>query len=197
VTDSTTTRGLIDTNIVIHLPVLDPAQLPDEMVLSAVTLAELSAGPHHTDDPAERARRVGVLQHAEAAFDPLPFDADAARAYGRICAGVLAAGRHPRRRVADLMIAAIAVVNQVPLYTTNPADFAGLEELVTVVAVTRPPARDQGLSDDPADRLRRTQKRPAAPPAHRDRTPLSRRTGVLPDRPLSRGSLGQRSSDRP
>jgi predicted nucleic acid-binding protein len=132
------TRGLIDTNIVIHLPALDPAQLPDEMVLSAVTLAELSAGPHRTDDPAERARRTSVLQGTEATFDPLPFDGDAARAYGMVCAEVLAAGRKPRRRIAYLMIASIALVNRLPLYTTNPDDFAGLDHLVTLVAVQRP-----------------------------------------------------------
>ena len=134
----TRTRGLIDTNIVVHLAALDPACLPDEMVLSAVTLAELSAGPHHTDDPAERARRTSVLQHAEATFDPLPFDADAARMYGMVCAAVLAAGRKPRRRLADLMIASIAAVNRIPLYTTNPDDFLGLDDLLTVVAVRRP-----------------------------------------------------------
>ena len=132
------TRGLLDTNIVVHLAALDPAHLPDEMVISAVSLAELSAGPHHTDDPAERARRTSVLQHAEATFDPLPFDAAAARAFGLITAAVLAAGRRPRRRLADLMIASIANVNGIPLYTTNPDDFTGLDDLVTVVAVVRP-----------------------------------------------------------
>ena len=132
------TRGLIDTNIVVHLAALDPSLLPDEMVISAVTLAELSAGPHHTDDPAERARRTSVLQHTEATFDPLPFDAEAARTYGMVCAAILAAGRTPRRRAADLMIASIAAANRLPLYTTNPGDFAGLDRLVKVVAVARP-----------------------------------------------------------
>jgi predicted nucleic acid-binding protein len=132
------TRGLIDTNVVVHLAALDPARLPDEMVVSAVTLAELSAGPHHTDDPVERARRTSVLQHTEATFDPLPFDADAARTYGMVCAAVLAAGRTPRRRIAGLMIASIAATNRLPLYTTNRGDFVGLERLVEVVAVPRP-----------------------------------------------------------
>lgn len=131
-------RGLIDTNILIHLAALDPARLPDEMVISAVTLAELSAGPHATDDPAERARRISVLQHTEATFDPLPFDADAARTYGMVCATVRAAGRIPRRRIADLMIASIAAVNRLPLYTTNPVDYQGLDDLLTVVAIPRP-----------------------------------------------------------
>ncbi|BCB82681.1 hypothetical protein GCM10022251_66050 [Phytohabitans flavus] len=131
-------RGLIDTNIVIQLARLDPTDLPEALVISTVTLAELSAGPHHTDDPLERARRISVLQHAESTFDPLPFDADAARAFGRVAAAVLAAGRKPRRRIADLMIASIAAVNDLPLYTTNPDDFAGLDGLLDVVAV-RPP----------------------------------------------------------
>ena len=129
------TRGLIDTNVLISLAALDRDQLPDEMALSAVTLAELSAGPHHTEDPVDRARRMSVLQHAEATFEPLPFDAKAARAFGLVTAAVLAAGRRPRRRLADLMIASIATAARVPLYTTNPADFRGLEHLVTVVAV--------------------------------------------------------------
>ncbi|MBQ0896386.1 type II toxin-antitoxin system VapC family toxin [Micromonospora sp. U56] len=131
-------RGLIDTSIVIHLAALDPEHLPDEMVISAVTLAELSAGPHHTDDPRERARRMSVLQHVEATFDPLPFDAEAARAFGLIAAAVLASGRGTRRRIADLMIASIAHTHGLPLYTTNPNDFAGLGELVTLQAVKRP-----------------------------------------------------------
>lgn len=138
---------MLDTNIVVHLSRLDGASLPDELVISAVTLAELSAGPHHADDPAERARRVAVLQHAEATFDPLPFDAQAARLFGRVAAAVLAAGRTPRRRIAALMIAAIAIVHELPLYTTNPADFAGLDGLLTVCPV------------DPAGRLRHPRRR--------------------------------------
>ncbi len=137
-TGETPVRGLIDTNVVIHLSAADPAELPDEMVLSAVTLAELSAGPHHTDDPAERARRISVLQHAEATFEPVAFDAEAARTFGQVSAAVLATGRAPRRRIADLMIASIAIVNRLPLYTMNPGDFVGLRDLLTVVAVKRP-----------------------------------------------------------
>jgi predicted nucleic acid-binding protein len=138
VTGENRPRGLVDTTIVIQLAALDPASLPDDMVISAVTLAELSAGPHHAGDPAERARRTSVLQHAEATFEPLPFDAEAARAYGMVCAAVLATGRKPRRRLADLMIASIAMANRLPLYTTNPDDFAGLADLLTVHAVAAP-----------------------------------------------------------
>ena len=131
-------RGLVDTNVVVHLAALSATDLPDEMVISAVTLAELSAGPHHTDDPEERARRVSLLQHVEATFEPLPFDAEDARTFGRVSAAVLAVGRTTRRRVADLMIAATAIANGLPLYTTNPSDFTGLQRLLTVVPVERP-----------------------------------------------------------
>lgn len=81
---------------------------------------------------------MSVLQRVEATFEPLPFDAEAARAFGLIAAAVLATGRNTRRRIADLMIASVAHTNGLPLYTTNPADFAGLNDLVTVIAVNRP-----------------------------------------------------------
>lgn len=129
-------RGLIDTSVVIDLETIDPAALPSEYGVSAVTLAELAAGPHATDDPAERARRQDRLQRAEATFDPLPFDVGAARAYGRVYAAVGAAGRKARgRRAVDLMIAAAAVAEGLPLYTRNPDDFTGLVDLLEVVGV--------------------------------------------------------------
>lgn len=81
---------------------------------------------------------MDVLRRAENEFGPIPFDAKAARLYGRICAAVISAGRRPRRRVADLMIAATAAAEQLPLFTTNPDDFKGLDDLVTIVPVTRP-----------------------------------------------------------
>lgn len=131
-------QGLVDTNVVVLRALIDPAELPDEVAISAVTLAELSAGPHLTDDPNERARRVELLQRVEAEFDPIPFDADAARIFGRLSAAVLAMGRTPRRRIADLMIAASAAAQGLPLYTTNIDDFQGLAGIVEVVEVTRP-----------------------------------------------------------
>ncbi|WP_278261427.1 type II toxin-antitoxin system VapC family toxin [Nocardia sp. AG03] len=131
-------RGLADTNILIHLEQLARASLPGELLTSAVTLAELSAGVHQTDDPIERARRIARLQRTEAMFDPLPFDADAARHYGLIAAGVIAYGRKPRRREADLMIAAVAAVHRLPLFTTNPDDFKGIDNMVSVIPVARP-----------------------------------------------------------
>jgi predicted nucleic acid-binding protein len=110
------------------------------VAISAVTLAELSAGVHlvRGDDAAaraERARRTDVLQRAENEFDPIAFDAEAARAFGRISAAVDDAGRTPRHRVADLMIAAVAAAQGLPLYTANPDDFAGLDRIVEVVPV--------------------------------------------------------------
>jgi predicted nucleic acid-binding protein len=131
-------RGLADTNILIQLEHLSAGQLPAELLTSAITLAELSAGVHQTDDAAERGRRIARLQRVEAIFEPLPFDTEAARQYGVIAAGVIAAGRKPRRREADLMIAAIAAAHRLPLYTTNPDDFLGTEGTVGVIAVDRP-----------------------------------------------------------
>lgn len=123
-------RGLLDTSVVIALELVDGAHLPDQIAISAITLAELAAGPHATDDPAERARRQDRLQRVEATFDALPFDAAAARAYGRVYASTVAAGRKARgRRAIDLLIAAIAVAQGLPLYTCNPDDFSQLDDL--------------------------------------------------------------------
>lgn len=140
-------QGLLDTNILILRRWIDPEELPAEMAISVITLAELSAGPHEVrrnneqttyDEHAERARRLDVLQRAEHEFDPIPFDAEAARIYGRVSAAVIAAGRKPRRRVSDLMIASTAIAEGLPLFTTNPGDFAALGDLLTVVPVARP-----------------------------------------------------------
>ncbi|WP_282779827.1 MULTISPECIES: type II toxin-antitoxin system VapC family toxin [unclassified Nocardia] len=132
-------RGVLDTSIVAAFSLFDPAELPVESAITAVTLGELSRGPYATDDPGRRARRIAVLQHAEATFgDTLPYDSEAARLFGLICASVYAIGRQPRRRTADLMIAATAARHGLPLYTTNPNDFAGIEDHVTIVPVTRP-----------------------------------------------------------
>jgi predicted nucleic acid-binding protein len=129
-------RGIIDTSVVIDLEHIDATQLPVELAVSVVTLAELAAGPHATPDPAERARRQDRLQRAEATFDPLPLDGAVARAYGRIYAAAVAAGRKARgARAFDLVIAATAVASGLPLYTRNPADFVGLESLVEIVDV--------------------------------------------------------------
>ena len=112
--------------------------LPSELAVSAVSLAELSAGVHSSGEAVERARRTVRVQRVEATFSPLPFDAEAARQYGIIAAEVISVGRKPRGRIADLMIASIAAANRLPLFTTNPADFHGLESVVTVVPVPVP-----------------------------------------------------------
>lgn len=130
------TRGLIDTSVVIDLPLIEKGRLPDEIAISAITMAELAAGPHATTDPSERARRQDRLQRAEATFEPLPFDAGVARAYGRIYAAVATTGRKARgRRVVDLLIAATALASGLPLYTRNPEDFSGLSDLLQIVTI--------------------------------------------------------------
>jgi predicted nucleic acid-binding protein len=146
------TQGLVDTSILILRSWINPDELPDEMAISAVTLAELSAGPHQVrgseeqdsyDEHAERARRLDILQRAESEFDPVPFGAEAARIFGRVTAAVVAAGRKPRRRLADLMIASTAIAEGLPLFTTNPGDYAGLDALLLIVAVGRPQIPNQ------------------------------------------------------
>ncbi len=128
-------RGVLDTSVVIDHDLVDIALLPDESAITAITLAELAAGPHATDHDQERARRQDRLQWAAATWDPLAFDADAARAYARVFSATKAMGRSSRTRLADLLIAATAAANGLPLYTRNPNDFAGLDHLLDVVAV--------------------------------------------------------------
>lgn len=129
-------RGLIDTSVLIDLDEIVSDDLPIEIAVSAVTLAELAAGPHATPDPEERARRQDRLQRAESTFDPLPLDGEVARAYGRLYAAVSAAGRKARgRRAIDLLIAATALAEGLPLYTRNPADFEGTSGLLEIVPV--------------------------------------------------------------
>jgi hypothetical protein len=128
--------GLLDTSVVVDLGSLPPEALPARVAVSALTLAELAAGPHATNDPRERARRQDLVQRAEAAFEPIPFDAAAARAYGRVFAAVLGTGRKARgARAVDLLIAATALAADLPLYTRIGRDLAGLRELLRVVEV--------------------------------------------------------------
>jgi tRNA(fMet)-specific endonuclease VapC len=131
-------RGILDTSTLILLPRLeDPSALPDEPLISVVTLAELSVGPLVARDDHERAARQAHLQQAEADFTPLPFDAAAARAFGGVAASMRRSGRKIAARTYDAMIAATAVANHLPIYTCNPADFAGIDTL-TVFAVPAP-----------------------------------------------------------
>lgn len=129
-------RGILDTSVIIDLEKIDRAKLPIDIAVSAITIAELAAGPHATTDVDERARRQDRLQRAEAIFDPLPFDIEAARAYGRIYAAVATTGRKARgARAVDLLIAATACALGLPLFTRNPEDFKELGKLVEVVHV--------------------------------------------------------------
>jgi len=129
------TKGLLDTSVVVDLDLVDPSLLPDESAIAAVTLAELAAGPHATHDEQERARRQDRLQWVASTWDALPFDSEAARTYGRVFAATRAAGRSTRARLADLLIASTAAANGLPLYTRNPADFVGLDQIVRVIPV--------------------------------------------------------------
>ncbi|MFN8110312.1 MAG: type II toxin-antitoxin system VapC family toxin [Thermoleophilia bacterium] len=132
---------MLDTSTVILLPrITDPDALPSEPVITAITLAELTVGPLVASDDGERAVRQAHVQQAEADFTPLPFDAAAARAFGRVAASLRRAGRKPAARAYDAMIAAIAISNDLPLYTCNPDDFSGIEGLQVIsVEVTAPP----------------------------------------------------------
>ncbi|MDQ3353935.1 MAG: type II toxin-antitoxin system VapC family toxin [Actinomycetota bacterium] len=122
--------------MLVDLEKLDVAQLPVEIAVSALSIAELAAGPHAAGDADEQARRQDRLQRAEAAFDPLPFDNESARAYGRIYSAVVATGRKARgARAVDLLIAATACALDLPLYTRNVEDFRGLDRLVEVIEV--------------------------------------------------------------
>lgn len=131
-------QGLLDTSTLILLGrIEDSSSLPDVPLISAVTLAELSVGPLVADSDAERAARQAHLQQAEADFDPVVFDARAARQFGQVAASLRRAGRKSASRAFDAMIAATALANDVPVHTCNPDDFAGIDGL-TVVAVPHP-----------------------------------------------------------
>ena len=125
-------RGLLDTSVVIDLDLINADNLPHETAISAITLAELAVGPHATANERERGRRQDRLQWATASWEPLPLDAEVARAYGRVYATMRGSGRTVRRRFADLLLAATAVAHGLPLFTRNPSDFAGLEELIQI-----------------------------------------------------------------
>lgn len=128
--------GLLDTSVVIdwHDPVV-AAALPDELAVSAITVAELAAATHLARDPGEAARRQVRLQEVESRFEPIPFDGVTAVSFGLVVAAGIDAGRTSRRRLADLLIAATAHAHGLPLYTRNAADLAGLESLVLIRAV--------------------------------------------------------------
>ena len=121
--------GLLDTSVVIDLPRLTEDALPVFATISAITLAELSAGPQVASDPATAQARQLVLQQAEASFDPLPFDAACARRFAVVAAALRNSGRKTRARAFDALIAATALAHDLPLYTRNPKDFDGISEV--------------------------------------------------------------------
>ena len=130
--------GLLDTSTLLLLPrISDPSALPEVPLISAITLAELSVGPLVTDDDTERAKRTAQVQQTEADFEPIAFDAQAARAFGQVAASLRRSGRKPSARAFDALIAATAIANGLPLYTCNPGDFAGIDGLtIRAVAIT-------------------------------------------------------------
>ncbi len=125
-------RAVLDTSVVIAS---DPGPLPGELAVSAVTLAELHFGvlvALEQSVRAERLRRLSILQRQ---FDALPVDDAVAASYGQLAAAVVAAGRRPRARIMDLLIAATAHAHSARLYTRNASDFLGADSLVEVVPV--------------------------------------------------------------
>ena len=131
--------GILDTNTLILLERLDPGDLPAEPVISAITLAELSVGPLVAGDDRERAARQARLQEVESVFEPLPFDDAAARAFGGVAAALRRSGRKPAARAFDALIAATAIANRLPLYTCNPRDYLGIDDL-DLVEIPHPDA---------------------------------------------------------
>lgn len=131
--------GILDTNVMILIGQLDEAFLPAQPLITAVTLAELSVGPLVATDPDEKAQRQATLQLAESSYEPLPFDAEAARAFGRVSAALRGSGRKVTARTFDAMIAATALAQGLPLHTCNPTDFDGIPGL-RLRAVPLPPA---------------------------------------------------------
>jgi tRNA(fMet)-specific endonuclease VapC len=121
--------GVLDTSTLVIIDRLDPELLPDEPVITAVTLAELSVGPLVATSDAERVARQARLQETEAAFDPLPFDASAARMFGGVATSLRRSGRKTAARATDALIAAIAMAHELPVYTCNPRDFQGIDGL--------------------------------------------------------------------
>jgi len=131
-------EGILDTSTLILLArIQSPDALPAEPLITAITLAELSVGPLVAATDAERPARQAHVQQTEADFDPLPFDAPAARSFGQVAASLRRAGRKPPARAYDAMISAVAIANGLPVHTCNPADFAGIDGL-QVIEVPHP-----------------------------------------------------------
>jgi tRNA(fMet)-specific endonuclease VapC len=129
VTEHVVGRGVVDTSAIIDLADIDVAVLPEECLISAITLAELSVGALVATNARQRAARQAHLQQAEADFDPIPFDASCARAFGRVAASLRRSGRKTQARAYDALIAATAVAHDLPVFTRNPDDFEGIDGL--------------------------------------------------------------------
>lgn len=127
------TRGLLDTSTVILLGRIEDADaVPDELLISAITIAELSVGPLVARDDRTRAARQAHLQQAEADFDALPLDSASARTFGQVAAALRSAGRKPAARAYDALIAAIAIAHDLPVVTANPKNFEGIPDLEVI-----------------------------------------------------------------
>jgi toxin FitB len=124
-------KAILDTSLLIAT---DVEPLEGELAISAASLAELHFGVLVTTDPAVRAERLRRLSLLQRTFDALPVDDDVATSYGQLAAAVVAAGRQPRSRVMDILIAATAHAHDARLYTRNAADLTGLENLVEIVS---------------------------------------------------------------
>lgn len=138
-------RGILDTSTLLELGTLEAERLPSEPLITAITLAELSVGPLVAGSESVRVARQAHLQQAEADFDPIPFDAPAARAFGRVASSLREVGRKPAARAYDALIAATAIAHGLPLFTCNPRDFDGIVDLDL-----RPVDRQPGETDGPA-----------------------------------------------
>jgi predicted nucleic acid-binding protein len=126
-------RGVLDTSTLILLGrIADADRLPTEPLITTITLAELSVGPLVATTDEARAARQAHVQQAEADFDPLPFDAAAARSFGRVASSLRRTGRKSSARAYDAMIAAICLSNELPIHTCNPADFSGIDGLAVI-----------------------------------------------------------------
>ncbi|WP_051027594.1 type II toxin-antitoxin system VapC family toxin [Nocardia higoensis] len=127
--------GMLDTCVLIDINTIDAAVLPVRAEISAITVAELGLGIALATTPEQLALRTERMLEVEHSFDPLPFTPAAARRFTSMAKLVAASERSPKPRKADLMIAAVASVNDLPLFTRNAVDFRGIEKLLTVVPV--------------------------------------------------------------
>lgn len=125
-------RAVLDTSVVIASGI---GPLAGELAISAATVAELHFGVLVAAEPAVRAERLRRLSVLQRQFDALPVDDAVAASYGQLAAAVVAAGRRPRARTMDLLIAATAHAHGARLYTRNAADLVGADALLEVVAV--------------------------------------------------------------